>query len=335
MKRSDLDKFVTGSEEKYGAMIFKTGAPLDDRTTVRCKAALISQTALGEVDPDTKQVTNKKGWIFNGLITADSQTGDLYVLYDRDALELLPDDTILALSDAEIDEKVAKAWKKTASASDLSGLSGVFTFKGVAEAVSPDLSYIVVCETAASQEGETENRPVPIGTAVDLEGDLYYGWSAENTNFWTDSTTLKSSTTIYDRSEITIVGVNWNDSTYYPESEAQGVADQGVILVDLKNSKIIVDNLSYNNADPITVYPYDEGGVYSDSDSLGQGEFVKYTAYQFTAKESTYSTPNEYTVITASPDNSGHVYQIGENEYASNGQIWVKLGSPVEDWIIL
>ena len=60
-----------------------------------------------------------------------------------------------------------------------------------------------------------------------------------------------------------------------------------------------------------------------------------YNAYTFTESIYPVSITHSHTVIPASSDNSGHVYQIGENEYASNGQIWVKLGSPVEDWIIL
>lgn len=259
------------------------------------------------------QTSNGDDTSYIGMMVTAYDSGNVYVLTSKNPI----------------------TWKEIGT--DLSKLSGVFQFKGVAESVSPDLSYVVVCETTASQEGETENYPVPIGTAADLVGDLYYGWSVENTDFWTESTTLNSQTIIYDRSEITVVAVKWQDATYYPESEAQGVADTGIILVDIKNNnnKIIVSGLDYNNTDPITVYPYDESGMYSESNSLGQGEFVKYTAYQFTEKEGTYSTTHEYTVITASSDNSGHVYQIGENEYASNGQIWVKLGSPVEDWIIL
>jgi hypothetical protein len=37
----------------------------------------------------------------------------------------------------------------------------------------------------------------------------------------------------------------------------------------------------------------------------------------------------------AAAGNTGHVYQIIENEYASNGTIWVKLGAPTENWIVL
>lgn len=279
-------------------------APLDVRSIVDSFSSI--KNSLDAFKTSTGDDTS-----YIGMMVTAYDSGNVYVLTSKNPI----------------------TWKEIGT--DLSKLSGVFQFKGVAESVSPDLSYVVVCETTAAQEGGTENQLVPIGTAEDLGGKLYYGWSAENTDFWANSTTLKSTTIIYDRSEITIVGVEWNNSTYYPESEVQSIADQGTILVDINNNKIIVSGLDYYNTDPITVYPYDEDGMYSESNPLGQGEFIKYTAYQFTEKESNYSTANEYTVITASSNNSGHVYQIGENEYASNGQIWVKLGSPVEDWIIL
>jgi hypothetical protein len=96
----------------------------------------------------------------------------------------------------------------------------------------------------------------------------------------------------------------------------------------------------YESIDGEVVY-INDNKVYEANDfsqaSLGDTTVVTYTGYTFTTKEQQISLAENTTSesIPASPDNSGHVYQIGENEYASNGQIWVKLGSPVEDWIIL
>lgn len=331
-----------GTHRALGAFLFVADAPLDTRSVVQTIQHLISQSTWYN---DGTYVA------FNGLQVYVENTNEMYLLTNASGLKasLKPNEyfqgelnpatnTRIPPTDAEVQSIVDLYWTKLALSSSLSSLSGVFHFKGRAESVSPDLSYIVVCETAASQGGETANHPVPIGTAKDLEEDLYYGWSAENTDFWTDSTTLKSTTTIYDRSDstTTIVGVKWNNSTYYLESEAQGVADAGIILVDINGNKIIVDDIwSYNNNDSIGVYPYNDEGIYSEDDLLGQGKFVKYTAYQFTEKKNTYSTTHEYTIIPASPDNSGHVYQIEDNEYASNGTIWVNLGSPLEDWIVI
>jgi hypothetical protein len=95
----------------------------------------------------------------------------------------------------------------------------------------------------------------------------------------------------------------------------------------------------YESVDGEVVY-IKENKAYQTSDFqkiLGDVKAVSYDGYDFKEKLSKLLLEAKTTSesIPASPDNSGHVYQIGENEYASNGQIWVKLGSPVEDWIIL
>ena len=330
MNKSDLNKFVTGSEEKAGAMIFKTGAPLDDRTAVRCKAALISQSALGEVDKDTKKATNKKGWLFNGLITADCQTGEVYVLQNIDALELLTDEAILALSSAEIDEKVEKAWKKAASSSDVSSLSGVFTFKGLAESVSPDLSYIVVCSPSA--DGREAG---PIGTFSDLAGNIYYGWENENGDvFYTDSLVLNGLTQQYNRGSDTyeMRSLEYNGDMYYLTTASPIADDDEQQAYENVSGEMIYINSAYLD--------FDNGayiGEVADQEGVAIGTAIGYVynAYTFTEAIDPIPVTHAHTIITASASNSGHVYQIGENEYASNRQIWVKLGSPVEDWIIL
>lgn len=328
IEKINLDKLVTGSEPKSGAMIFKTGAPLDDRTAVRCKAALISQTALGEVDPDTKQSTDKKGWIFNGLITADCQTGDIYVLYDRASLELLSDEAILALTDAQIDEKVAKAWKKLASSSDVSSLSGVFTFKGVAEAINPDQSIITTRGVITTEIKNKQQQVITpseilycVTSAYEFDMDVYYGWgtSLNDIRFWTDTPTVNSDTTQYDKGAGTsITAYEFNGILYYPTETDNKYESIGGQVVYIKGRKV------YETED------------FTET-SIGDATEVTYTGYAFTEKTPKIILNKNTTseTITASPDNSGHVYQIGENEYASNGQIWVKLGSPVEDWIII
>ena len=335
---NNLSKLVTGSESKSGAMIFETAAPLDDRTAVRCKAALISQSALGEVDKSTKKATAGKGWIFNGLITADCQTGDVYVLYNRDALELLTDEAITKLSEEEIDEKINKAWKKAASSSDVSSLAGVFQFKGVAEAINPDQS-ILTTRLITTKEITDEQGKVTIpseslycvNTAYEFDMDVYYGWgtSLEDIRFWTDTTTVNNNTLQYDKGgEINVTAYEFNGTLYYPiDSTVAPTAGDPVI--------------PYENVDGKIIYISENDEVYDNAltsgGPIGEAIPVTYTGYDFTVKTSPIAL-NETTsaeTIPASSDNSGHVYQIGENEYASNGQIWVKLGSPVEDWIIL
>jgi hypothetical protein len=98
----------------------------------------------------------------------------------------------------------------------------------------------------------------------------------------------------------------------------------------------------WENVSGKVVYCDNPSAVYSQDNAvddylLGAAELVTYEAYDFVplpdAEKYTVTTGSNATI--AAVGNAGHVYQIGENEYASNGQIWVKLGSPVEDWIII
>ena len=49
----------------------------------------------------------------------------------------------------------------------------------------------------------------------------------------------------------------------------------------------------------------------------------------------TVSITSDISTIDANSENNGHVYQLGEEEYASNGNMWIQLGSPKTDWIVL
>lgn len=222
-------------------------------------------------------------------------------------------------------------WKEIGS--DLSGFSGIFAFKGLAEAVSPDLSYVVTCQDS---EGDTLS---PIGTAADFEGDVYYGWQIGDQQIWTDSLVLNSSSTQYTRGEEEVVKcVVYNDIYYYTTEQ---VTDDKTILESISGHQIKISTNDLQTTVPGRIDVY-------DGEITGDGYIIEYTAYSFTIipTNDTVDVHHSHTIIYASdgtklvdgttiPDNSGHVYQIGENEYASNGQIWVKLGSPVEDWIII
>lgn len=242
-------------------------------------------------------------------------------------------DTNGNLKDSYIIKDKAGNLKKLVSDSDLSGLSGIFHFAGLAEAVSPDLSYIVTCQ---EYEGDALS---PIGTAADLEGDIYYGWQINGQQIWTDSLILNSASTQYTRGEEEVIKcVVYNDIYYFTTEQ---VTDDKTILESISGHQIKVrtSELEATALDRVDVY---------DGEIIGDGYMIEYTAYSFTPKANndTVDVSHAHTIIYASdgtkvvddttiPNNSGHVYQIGENEYASNGQIWVKLGSPVEDWIIL
>lgn len=281
----------------------KTNAPLDTRQVVQTVSDLTSAFT------DTT--------VYNTMVVGVESESSVYVLTNKN------------------NWKTASAWKKLASDSDVSSLAGVFQFKGVAEAVSPDLNYIVTCQ---EYEGDTLS---PIGTAVDLEGDVYYGWQIGGQQIWTDSLLLNSASTQYTRGgETAVKCVVYNDVYYFITEQ---VTDDKTILESISGHQIKVSTTDLQTTDPAPV----RINVY-DGEIIGDGYIMEYIAYSFTPRlgMDTVSVYHAHTIIYASdgtkvvddttiPDNSGHVYQIGENEYASNGQIWVKLGSPVEDWIIL
>lgn len=205
-------------------------------------------------------------------------------------------------------------------------IQGVFTFKGLAEAVSPDLSYIVTCSA------KSEKSILPVGTSADLAGDLYYGWMTEGDEFWTDSSILNSESVQYVRSApVSVWGVEYKDDFYFPVNAMPAGGDDE--LIELQNSN--GDSIFLTgNALPVIVGTW--YSVYNSEEGvIGTGLGFEYTGYTFTEVIDSYPISHIHTTIQANESNSGHVYQIGENEYASNGQIWVKLGSPVEDWIII
>lgn len=311
-------KYSEGKNSQTVGFSFATNAPLDDRTVVKTKDSLIGKDTWG-----------KAGYLFDGLITAVQETQELY-MYIGGKLSAWPSDflsTTTAATSSASDQIISKYWKKISS-SGLENISGVFQFKGVAEAVSPDLSYIAICSDTSDQS------VVPVGTAADLEGDLYYGWSIEGNEFWTESSSLDSESTQYVQSgPISVQGIEYNKDFYYP-ADAMPVADdlQYAELKNLKGNSIFI---------PAGAIPIDAGREYpvyssqNDVTGIGIGIGFYYKRYRFSKNKAPQTISNTHTMIQANESNSGHVYQIGENEYASNGQIWVKLGSPVEDWIIL
>lgn len=323
-----IGKVNPGTNPQSAGMTFQTNAPLDDRCAVRNKASLISESAFGS-----------NTYMYPGMAVSVVKSGEMYILINPDptTITLYTDAQIgeLFKTDEALDAEIVKHWKKLASSVDVSSLSGVFTFKGVAEAVSPDVSYIVTCQ------GAEEDVLAPIGTAVDLEGDVYYGWEIGGKQIWTDSLVLNSASTQYTRGEGAVVKcVVYNDIYYFTTEQ---VTDDKTILESISGHQIKVSTIDLQTTDPASV----RINVY-DGEITGDGYIREYTAYSFTPipDNATVSVYSAHTIIYASdgtkvvddttiPDNSGHVYQIGENEYASNGTIWVKLGSPVEDWIII
>ena len=198
-----MGKYSEGKNSQTVGLSFATNAPLDDRTVVKTKDSLIG-----------KDTWVQPGYLFNGLITAVQETQELY-MYIGGSLSAWPSDflsTTTATTSTAQDTTIAKYWKKVSS-SGLENISGVFAFKGLAEAVSPDLSYIVVC--TPSIDGREAS---PIGAFSDLEGEIYYGWENENGDqFYTDSLVLNDLTKQYERGSDTydMRSLEYNGDMYY------------------------------------------------------------------------------------------------------------------------
>lgn len=310
-------KYSEGKNSQTVGFSFATNAPLDDRTVVKTKDSLIGQ--------DTWV---KPGYLFDGLITAVQETQELY-MYVGGKLSAWPSDflsTTTAATSSASGQIISKYWKKISS-SGLENISGVFTFKGVAEAISPNQSIITIKSVSTLPVKDRNGKITKpseslycVTTAYEFDMDVYYGWgtSLNDIRFWTDTTTVNNTTYQYDKGEETsIKAYEFNGKLYYPTGTEQKYESIDGDIVYIKDNKV------YETQD-------------FTKTSIGAATEVSYTGCEFSVKSSPIALQNTTSeTIAASPDNSGHVYQIGENEYASNGTIWVKLGSPVEDWIII
>lgn len=323
-----MGKLTKGIEERRGAFGFGTAAPLDDRAVVKNLASLIGL--------DT-WITIK--YLYVGLQTIVQSTKEIYICKVDGAnytsaqeAAFLPKTTKTdAITDAvarsTYQDQINLCWEKVPSSSDIKGLSGVFQFKGVAEAISLDQRVIttrgVNTQAIKNEQQQVIKNSEPlycVTTAYEFDMDVYYGWgtSLNDIRFWTDTTTVNSNTPQYDKGGQTeITAFEFNDKLYYPtgtKGKYESIDGEVVYIADNK------------------VYETDD----FTKTSIGAATEVSYTGCEFSVKSSPIALQNTTSeTIAASSANSGHVYQIGENEYASNGQIWVKLGSPVEDWIII
>lgn len=303
--------------------------PLDGRTVAEYKQDLIDKAVWAK----------DKAYQYIGMPVYVQEDQSIYVLKEEiDYENLLDFSNPQSLPSEEQKNKLYKAWKKLASASDVESLSGVFTFKGVAEAINPDQSVLTTSFITTKEITDDQDKVTPseslycVTTAYEFDMDVYYGWgtSLEDIRFWTDTPTVNNSTPQYDKgsSSIEVVAYDFEGVLYYPiDSTVAPMAGDAVTEYESVDGQKIYINI-------------ESGDVYSNESasggSIGTATPITYLGYDFSVKESIALEENTTSeTIPAVPNNSGHVYQIGENEYASNGQIWVKLGSPVEDWIII
>lgn len=323
-----MGKLTKGIEERKGPFGFGTAAPLDDRAVVKNLASLIGL--------DT-WITIK--YLYVGLQTIVQSTKEIYICKVDGAnytsaqeAAFLPattdtDDIPDTVARSTYQDQINLCWEKVPSSSDIKGFSGVFNFQGVAEAISLD-QRVITTRGVNTQAIKNEQQQVikdsePLycfTTAYEFDMDLYYGWgtSLNDIRFWTDTPTVNSDTPQYDKgAETSITAYEFNGILYYPTE---------------------IDN-KYESIDEEVVYIKEEK-VYTSNDftktHIGVATEVTYKGCRFSVKTEKVALENTTSeTITASPDNSGHVYQIEEDEYASNGAIWVNLGSPLEGWITL
>lgn len=331
----NLTKVSIGTNPQNGAMIFKTGAPLDDRAAVACKEALISANALGvDKQPDP-------GWMYKGMMCVDAETGDMYTLIKdpasaTDRPKLYTNVQIKTMTETEIQEAINFQWKKiNTEMSDVETLindkvATLFQFKGVAISVSQDYTALTIGTAMLA-----ENVLQCFRADYDLAHNLFYAWSTDPSDsevviYYTDSPSIGTNTIIYEAnsSPISVSYIEYMNEVYMPE----GAAVNGVTTwLPLYTDDVSEGSPIYSKSiDGITKYSFDNTFTTTLTDVTSDS----YEGRTFSTIDNPGITGNSRLEF-ASDSNNGHVYQIKEDEYASNGATWVQLGSPKTDWIIL
>lgn len=357
-----LSKYSIGSDIHTAAMSFAAGAPLDDRFVVRNKESLISKKVFGEF-----------GHLYSGLVVTVSNTGTAYVLKTdttKPANNFLKEDSWFEnASDQNIQAVIDANWAKLASDSDLqnlkSAVSGVFQFKGVATAIDPDHTTLTIGKGTVSgaigiAPDQTSFNDLPLvsyGTVLSENlGSVMYAWGTPGYGilFYTEKPYTVSNPTQsqFDKSseESELKYIDVYDTLYFYSgsvgiqystgNDAEGnpttatrtytvweAINNGGTLYSLSGSIGIIDIYATTSSDSTLPNPL-----------ISEVTVQNYKYWEFTKQKEnkfTVAISSDITTETAKPENNGHVYQLREEEYASNGQMWVQLGSPKTDWIVL
>lgn len=200
------------------------------------------------------------------------------------------------------------------TADKLDSLAKAFTFKGVASAIDADRCIITVgCATDNDGDEYTIKQQ-----AYDILKETMYGWSNEDGSkvFWTHESTGTLSPVYVKGEKKAVTYLMYQGDVYYFKATNVYESFDGDCLYQ-GGDYYYTDAKRTNLATGVT------------SSTYHGYEFIKTTDVTLEL-----TTPNNGG-ISAGPDNIGWVYQIGEEEYASNGSIWVQLGSPKEDWIVI
>ena len=327
----NIGSAVTTGAAQNDAFQFSAAVPLDSRVAVW---NLVSLVALKTWRSDQ--------YIYDGLICCVLSTHDIYVFKGWPLVNGVEDRNFYPtntnflnengeLLDAYKDtsptliDKVNTYWTKIPSQTDLeTNKKDLFSFQGVASAIDADHCTLTIGNPTLS------NVTYKVWTyRVDVEGDTYM--------FWADASAKTQPTIGY-----------WlrdpfqNGSMTYTLSSSKA----NILIYNSENyyetGTVVNDRTQYLSLDGKDIW-VNGSDVYETSDSTTplttqSGKAETHDVYFFTeATKLTGVTQASGTgnAVQASPSNKGHVYQLGEEEYASNGTIWVQLGSPKEDWIVI
>lgn len=289
-----------------------TGAiPIDDRSRVTNLTDLITTNTFGSAE-------------YNGQITYVKEDGNLY---------LLVGDTLKTGDKSN--------WKKIATEDSISqavkDLGPVFKFKGVASAIDPDHTSLTIGQGTININGE-DLPLISWGTSSrNIFNQVMYAWGTEQgILIYTEDPYIsdynsKSQKFYIESGEMTSQYITVFDTIYVNNQNTVNEFDE---WIDSQG------NLIYTKTNPdvsniLDIYPTSN----PDGTVITYVEPINYTYHSF-EEDSTFYDNYTWTVDNlhqedANSENNGHVYQLGEEEYASNGHMWVQLGSPKTDWIVL
>lgn len=317
-----------------GALKFQAGAPLDNRFVVS----------------ELSDLMNSNIWLVSG--TDIVYTGlPVYVLENKSWYISTDDEQHKTLLKAYNDthefaeywsSELPNVWSKISTENDLKNLGGVFKFQGVASAIDADHCTLTV-EAATKRENNITTtdkegkQTTGIQTVsynvtdykVDVEGDTYFLWTSTATGalrYWTRGD-FANGTKFYNVSKDKAETFTYKTETYYQTGETSNSRTK---YLTLDGDVLWVEPI----ADTKTGYIY----ATSASNTKVQEGTVTLTPdrelYLFT-EAGTFTTVVKSGASRPASGHSGEVYQLGDEEYASNGTIWVQLGSPKEDWIVI
>ena len=305
----------------------KTPNPLDGRTVVDTKTDLIDSTKWAASDE-----------FYVGLPVYVKDTNEFYILNKKD------DEVTVDLSSASETQKNAaySKWTKISTFDSLAqavkDLGPVFKFKGIATAIDPDHTTLTTGKgTIITPDGKSLPF-ISWGTqSRNIFNQVMYAWGTEDSILtYTEEPFIADSAVesqqFYSRGEEkTSQYINVFDTIYINNKTQNNGFNEWID----SQGNLIYTKVSDEDPTVVNVYPTSN----SDGTSIAIAKPINYTYYVFNENG---DFVNNYSYVVddlhlevASSVNNGHVYQLGEEEYASNGNMWVQLGSPKTDWIVL